>query len=155
MNITIRLTQGRAAEVPCYRVPGVPGLVAHKAYGRPGWRLTHSSGFAVNGEEYRTRALAFTAGRAVGPLADWTSLPTSDLPAMRELGRRVAAVLYPWRLSSDAARESVVASQLPEGWELLGDDLDGSLVCPHGAEIEFDGTCSRGCVSPLRTAGLI
>lgn len=158
MNITIRLSGDRTADVPCYRVPGVPGLVAHRPYGAArGWRLSHrSSGLAVNGLAYDIRAEAIDAGRAVGPLTDWADLPLDDLGAMRELGRRVVNVLRGGSdLSSDAPRESVVESVLPDGWELDGDDLDGLLVCPHGDTIEMDGVCPQGCVSPLRTAGLI
>lgn len=35
------------------------------------------------------------------------------------------------------------------GW--LGD----MLVCPHDHEVELDGTCNEGCVSPLIEHGLI
>ena len=42
---------------------------------------------------------------------------------------------------------------LPEGWEAhpFGD----MVTCPHGYEIELDGQCPDGCVSPLREMGLI
>lgn len=33
--------------------------------------------------------------------------------------------------------------------------LDFNLTCPCGHTIEQDGTCPDGCVSPLRTMGLI
>lgn len=38
--------------------------------------------------------------------------------------------------------------KLPEGWEwgAFGD----SVICPDGLEIELDGTCPDGHVSPLR-----
>ena len=46
---------------------------------------------------------------------------------------------------------------LPEGWqhnaEYFGEDF--TLTCPHGHEIEQDGTCPEGCVSPLIELGLI
>ena len=32
---------------------------------------------------------------------------------------------------------------------------DDTLTCPCGHEIETDGTCPNGCVSPLRAFGLI
>lgn len=44
--------------------------------------------------------------------------------------------------------------------ELLGisedwDADDATLTCPCGYQIEPDGRCPEGCVSPLRTLGLI
>lgn len=42
---------------------------------------------------------------------------------------------------------------LPEGWEY--DSSGDSLICPCGDEIELDGSCPDGCVSPLRALGLI
>lgn len=46
---------------------------------------------------------------------------------------------------------------LPDGWDTDGDTfgLDFLLICPHGDTIEQDGRCPNGCVSPLRTLGLI
>lgn len=41
------------------------------------------------------------------------------------------------------------------GWETDGMGMDSMLVCPHGTTIEQDGRCPQGCVSPLRTSGLI
>jgi hypothetical protein len=51
----------------------------------------------------------------------------------------------------------VMQQLLPEGWELEDDSfgLDSMLVCPHGATIEQDGECPDGCISPLRTMGLL
>jgi len=40
-----------------------------------------------------------------------------------------------------------------KGWESGG--FGDSVVCPCGNEIELDGECPQGCVSPLMTAGLI
>lgn len=42
---------------------------------------------------------------------------------------------------------------LPAGWEAghYGD----SVICPCGNEIELDGECFNGCVSPLLDMGLI
>lgn len=51
--------------------------------------------------------------------------------------------------------EAMIGEILPDGWELYGDAFDGLLVCPCGDTIEMDGTCPQGCISPLRTAGLI
>lgn len=45
-----------------------------------------------------------------------------------------------------------------KGWEVEAEGtygLDALLVCPCGITIEQDGTCPNGCVSPLRSAGLI
>lgn len=40
-----------------------------------------------------------------------------------------------------------------EEWE--AGDYDDSLICPHGWEIETDGMCPDGCISPLRELGMI
>ena len=49
----------------------------------------------------------------------------------------------------------VLDQALPEGWEHDGDiyGLDFTLTCPHGHQIEPDGTCPDGCVSPLKERG--
>lgn len=46
---------------------------------------------------------------------------------------------------------------LPEGWSHDADifGMECSLWCPHGHQIELDGTCHEGCVSPLRAMGMI
>lgn len=45
---------------------------------------------------------------------------------------------------------------LPADWEIdTAYGLDFTLVCPCGHTIEQDGRCPDGCVSPLRTMGLI
>jgi hypothetical protein len=51
----------------------------------------------------------------------------------------------------------MIRSVLPEGWS-IDDESNGAdclLVCPHSHVIEQDGTCPEGCVSPLRSQGLI
>lgn len=52
---------------------------------------------------------------------------------------------------------AVIRELLPEGWEIHDEHMgtDCLLVCPCGDVIEQDGTCSQGCVSPLREHGLI
>lgn len=42
---------------------------------------------------------------------------------------------------------------LPPGWEIsiYGD----SFVCPCGDEIELDGECPEGCISPMLQMGMI
>lgn len=45
---------------------------------------------------------------------------------------------------------------LPDGWEYQsGFGLSGLLTCPCGIDIEQDGRCPNGCVSPLRELGLV
>ena len=52
--------------------------------------------------------------------------------------------------------EDLIESMLPDDWEYeSGFGIDGLLICPHGHTIEQDGECPEGCVSPLRTMGLI
>lgn len=52
--------------------------------------------------------------------------------------------------------EDLLAELLPAGWEYeSGYGMDGLLTCPHGHQIEQDGRCPEGCVSPLRSLGLI
>lgn len=51
--------------------------------------------------------------------------------------------------------DEMIESLLPEGWSTDGYGIDSLLICPHGHVIEQDGVCPEGCVSPLRTAGLI
>jgi len=41
---------------------------------------------------------------------------------------------------------------MPEGWIV---ENECCLTCPHGYTIEYDGKCPEGCVSPLRTMGMI
>lgn len=40
-----------------------------------------------------------------------------------------------------------------EGW--ISGTYGDTLVCPCGNEIELDGKCPEGCVSPLRSGGMI
>ena len=51
----------------------------------------------------------------------------------------------------------IIDSILPKGWTHNADTFgeDFTLVCPCGIEIEQDGTCPNGHVSPLREQGLI
>lgn len=47
---------------------------------------------------------------------------------------------------------------MPEGWSTDADiygPLDCTFICPCGIQIEADGRCPNGCVSPLRQHGLI
>lgn len=45
---------------------------------------------------------------------------------------------------------------LDAGWEVEGGmGMDALLICPCGHTIEQDGQCPDGCISPLRTNGLI
>jgi hypothetical protein len=39
-----------------------------------------------------------------------------------------------------------------QDWDVVDDSI---LSCPHGNEIEWDGACPDGCVSPLRELGVI
>lgn len=58
-------------------------------------------------------------------------------------------------LGEDEMLEAV-RSILPGGWEIEeGFGLDFNLICPHGDTIEQDGKCAQGCISPLRTMGMI
>lgn len=155
MNVTQTLiTKVGAKEVLAY-TSGVPGLVVHRKYGDRGWGLTHRpSGYLVTNESFRTRADAVSVAKRLAGLTDWAQ-PSDQLGNMQALGQRVRETIYAGLYATGPVRESVVESILPDGWELEGDDLDGLLVCPHGDKIEMDGVCSKGCVSPLRTAGLI
>jgi hypothetical protein len=47
--------------------------------------------------------------------------------------------------------EDVLQSLLPDGWS---GDMD-ILECPCGHLVEHDGACPNGCVSPVRSMGLI
>lgn len=47
--------------------------------------------------------------------------------------------------------DELIAEILPDDWEVENE----LLVCPHGHVIELDGNCPDGCVSPLRSQGLI
>jgi len=50
----------------------------------------------------------------------------------------------------------LVAELLPEGWEYQDEyGMDGLLTCPCGYQIEQDGRCPNGCVSPLIRLGLV
>lgn len=47
---------------------------------------------------------------------------------------------------------------LPEGWDTDADTygaFDCTFTAPDGCQIEADGNCAHGYVSPLRQAGLI
>lgn len=41
---------------------------------------------------------------------------------------------------------------LPDGWE---QNQYGDPICPHGNQMEKDGSGPCGCESPLKEAGLI
>lgn len=51
----------------------------------------------------------------------------------------------------------LVESVLPDGWTVYDPEMapDFTLECPHGYQIETDGRCSKGCVSPLIALGLM
>lgn len=53
--------------------------------------------------------------------------------------------------------EAILRVILPDGWSHDAEEfrLAFSLFCPHGHEIEQDGECPDGCVSPLRDQGWI
>lgn len=52
--------------------------------------------------------------------------------------------------------EDSIQEMLPDGWEYQGGfGLSGLLTCPCGIDIEQDGQCPNGCVSPLRALGLV
>lgn len=54
--------------------------------------------------------------------------------------------------------QEFIESLLPEGWYTDIDTygvFDFTLYCPHGNQLEMDGTGPCGCVSPLRDLGLI
>jgi hypothetical protein len=46
---------------------------------------------------------------------------------------------------------------LPDDWEVYDAEMGSSclLMCPHGHVIEQDGRCPEGCISPLRSLGII
>lgn len=45
----------------------------------------------------------------------------------------------------------LLEAEFPD-WEVLNDAV---LICPCGNEIEYDGHCPEGCVSPLLAMGMI
>lgn len=47
--------------------------------------------------------------------------------------------------------EEALNELLPPGWDAENE----LLICPHGDVIELDGACPSGCISPLRSMGLI
>lgn len=53
--------------------------------------------------------------------------------------------------------EELLDEILPDGWTHDADiyGMECSLYCPHGEACEQDGTTSCGCVSPLRSMGII
>lgn len=53
--------------------------------------------------------------------------------------------------------EEMLEELLPEDWEHDADmyGMSFTLTCPHGHQIEQDGECPEGCVSPLREMGMI
>ncbi len=48
--------------------------------------------------------------------------------------------------------EEILEEILPDDWEMVDSSV---IICPCGYEIELDGQCPDGCVSPLRTMGMI
>ena len=44
---------------------------------------------------------------------------------------------------------------LLEGTDWEVGDYGDTLICPCGNDIEMDGSCPDGCVSPLKAGGLI
>lgn len=66
----------------------------------------------------------------------WPSIPTAKEADMRyeEMARKIL-------------RENGY-----DDWFVVNEAV---LTCPHGHDIEYDGTCPEGCVSPIREMGLI
>lgn len=52
---------------------------------------------------------------------------------------------------AEDAQEILNANGFGE-WEVEDDSV---IICPHGNAIEYDGSCSDGCISPFLTLGLI
>lgn len=50
----------------------------------------------------------------------------------------------------DMARK-ILREHYPD-WTVVNDAV---LICPHGYQIEYDGTCPDGCKSPFLKMGLI
>ena len=50
-----------------------------------------------------------------------------------------------------------VESLLPLGWEIHDPEMSPEflLCCPHGNIVEQDGRGPCGCISPMRTLGLV
>lgn len=55
----------------------------------------------------------------------------------------------------DIDMDEILASLGASDWSSDGMGADSLLECPCGYTIEQDGRCPNGCVSPLRSAGLI
>jgi hypothetical protein len=59
-------------------------------------------------------------------------------------------------VSYEESYEIAIKSFLPKGWEYeTGYGSSGLLTCPHGYQIEQDGQCPEGCISPLVRFGFI
>ena len=52
----------------------------------------------------------------------------------------------------DFTEDDMLSAFLPRDW--MTDGMEG-LICPCGHDVEQDGMCPDGCVSPLLTMGLI
>lgn len=156
MNVTIATKNGPVTVTGYHS--GVPGLVVTRDPHARDWSITHrASGFAV-WSRFETRAGAIDAARKLAGLTDWTA-PAEELGDMALLGAAVRdRITGRTVLSFDAVDDDadMWADLLPEGWETDGYGIDANLICAeHGHMIEQDGVCPDGCVSPLRTAGLI
>lgn len=55
-----------------------------------------------------------------------------------------------------ATLQELLDKDFPD-WSIYDPQYGSSclLECPHGNVIEQDGRCPQGCVSPMRTLGLI
>ena len=52
--------------------------------------------------------------------------------------------------------EDLIREVLLAGWHTDGYGMDSMLICAeHGETLEIDGACCYGCISPLRSLGLI
>ena len=83
----------------------------------------------------------------------------SDILVRTDIRTRWRTFQAAWPTGTDWTKEAVMdemdeflESIMPDGWEVQ-DDV--TLICPCGDPVEYDGQCSEGHVSPLRTMGMI
>lgn len=134
---------------PMVDITLAPGMVRTLGGGTVPFQANEARGYLGNADSLDYVAidvyahLARQIGAAVVQLA-----PGDTIPERFQAGE-VTAPPAPEPPTIPDAPSFCIEDLLPEGWETDGMGLDSLLTCPHGHEIEQDGRCPKGCVSPL------
>jgi hypothetical protein len=134
---------------PMLDITLAPGLVRKLGGGTLPFKADEARGYLGNagGLDYVAIDVYANLARQIGAAVVHLA-PGDAIPERFEAGE-VTAPPAPEPPKTSNASSCSIEDLLPEGWETDGMGLDSLLTCPHGYEIEQDGRCPKGCVSPL------